>query len=81
MEISLTPNVERLLRLKIAEGLYDSLEEAINGTLSIALTGKYFSQEKIDELKAEIQKGIDDYDAGRYSEGLDFMDEIIAEYE
>lgn len=81
MEISLTPNVERLLRLKVAEGIYDSLNEAVNGTLTIALSGNYIPQERLDELNAEIQKGIDDYNAGRYSEGLEFLDELIAEYE
>ena len=81
MEISLTPNVERLLRLKVAEGLYDSLNEAINATLNIALSGNCVSQERLEQLNADIQKGIDDYEAGRYSEGLEFMDEMIAEYE
>ncbi len=81
MEISLSPNIERILRLKIAEGLYDSLNEAINATLAIALDGQYISQERIDELNAEIQKGIDDADAGRYTEGLEFFDELISKYE
>lgn len=81
MEISLTPNVERLLRLKIAEGIYDSLNEAINGTLSIALTGKCISQERINELNADIQKGIDEADAGQLSDAFEFLDEIKAQYE
>lgn len=81
MEISLTPNVERLLRLKVAEGFYDSLNEAINGTLTIALTGKCISQERIDELNAEIQKGIDEADAGNLSDAFEFLDELKARYE
>ena len=36
MHISLSPNIERFLRLKVAEGLYDSLNEAINATLGLA---------------------------------------------
>jgi len=41
MDISLTPKVERFLRIKVAEGIYDSLNEAINATLNIVLTKEY----------------------------------------
>ena len=58
MDISLSPSVERLLRLKIAEGMYDSLSEAINSTIYIALSGQNLPQEQLDMLNADIQKGI-----------------------
>ena len=59
MDISLTPNIERLLRNKVAEGVYNSLNEAINVTLSIALNGSCISQEELDNLNKDIQMGID----------------------
>ena len=34
--------------------LYDSLNEAVNITLEIALKGRCVSQEKLDKLNAEI---------------------------
>ncbi len=43
MDISLTPNIERILRNKVAEGIYNSLNEAINVTLGIALNGSCIS--------------------------------------
>ncbi len=81
MEISLTPSIERLLRIKIAEGLYDSLNEAINATLDIALNTQYISQERLDELNAEIQLGIDDADAGRVTDAFEFLEQLRAKYE
>lgn len=81
MDISLSPSNERFLQNKIAEGIYKSIDEAINGTLNIAISGCCVPQERIDMLNADLQKGIDDYNAGRYSEGTDFFDELIEEYE
>lgn len=81
MDISLSPNVERLLRLKVAEGLYDSLNEAINATLSIALTNKLVDEDRIAKLNSDIQQGIDEADAGNLTDAFDFIDEFKAEYE
>ncbi len=81
MDIILAPNIERLLRMKVAEGLYDSLNEAVNATLNIALNKGCISKEQLEALNADIQEGIDDIEAGRYTEGLDFFDELIADYE
>lgn len=32
-------------------------------------------------LNADLQKGVEDYNEGRYSEGTEFFDELIEEYE
>ncbi|MBQ6516679.1 hypothetical protein IJI31_05815 [bacterium] len=81
MEISLSPNIERFLRVKVAEGLYDSLNEAINSTLDIVLKKECLSQEELDMLNADIQKGIDDADKGNTSDAFDFLDELKAQYD
>ena len=78
MDISLTPNIERLLRNKVAEGVYNSLNEAINVTLSIALNGSCISQEELDNLNNDIQMGIDEAEAGNLSDACDFLKEIGA---
>lgn len=81
MDISLSPNIERFLRLKVAEGVYDSLNEAINATLGIVLTKECISQKELDMLNTDIQKGIDDANAGNVSNAFDFLDELKAKYE
>ena len=78
MDISLTPNIERLLRNKVAEGVYNSLNEAINVTLSIALNGSCISQEELDNLNKDIQMGIDEAEAGNLSDAFDFLKELGA---
>lgn len=76
MDISLTPNIERLLRNKVAEGIYNSLNEAINSTLGIALNGSCVSQDELNKLNQDIQMGIDDADAGNLSNAFEFLEEI-----
>ena len=81
MDISLTPNIERLLRMKVAEGIYDSLSEAINATLNIALNPECVSREKLDMLNADIQEGILAADAGKMSDAFEFLNGLRAKYE
>ena len=81
MDISLSPNIERFLRIKVAEGLYDSLNEAINATLGIVLAKECVSQEELDMLNEDIQKGIDDANTGNVSDAFEFLDELKTKYE
>ena len=81
MDISLSPNIERFLRIKVAEGLYDSINEAINATLSKILTNECISQEELDMLNADIQKGIDDANLGNLSNAFNFLEELNKKYE
>lgn len=81
MEISLSPNIERFLRIKVAEGLYDSLSEAVNATLGIVLAKECVSEEELAMLNADIQKGIDDADSGSVSDAFQFLEELKAKYE
>ena len=63
MDISLSPSYEQFLQNKITEGIY----EAINTTLNIAISGTCIS--RLDILNADLHKGNDNYETGRYSEG------------
>lgn len=81
MDISLTPKVERFLRIKVAEGIYDSLNEAINATLNIVLTKECVSQKELEMLNADIEEGINDANSGNVSDAFDFLNELKKEYE
>lgn len=78
MDISLTPNIERIIRNKVAEGIYNSLNEAINVTLGIALNGSCISQEELDNLNKDIQIGIDAANAKDLYDAQEFLKEISA---
>lgn len=81
MSISLSPNIERLLRIKVAEGLYDSLSEAVNATLTIALAKDCIPQERLDMLNADIEEGLKSANAGNMTDGFEFLEELIKKYE
>ena len=76
MDISLSPNIERLLRNKVAEGIHNSLNKAINVTLNIALNDSCISQEELNNLNNDIQLGISDAVAGNLSDAFEFLSEI-----
>ncbi len=81
MDIFLSPNIERLLRLKVAEGLYDSLNEAVNATLNLALNQECIHENRLEILNTDIQEGILAADAGKMSEAFDFLNELKHKYE
>ena len=81
MDISLSPDNEKFIQNQIAAGIYNSLNEAINATISIAISQVIDSKSKLDLLNAEIQRGIDDYNEGRYLDGELAFKKLMAKYE
>ena len=55
MNISLSQNLENILKEKVAEGLFKSMEEAVNFAIKFTFTNS--TQERIDMLNSEIEKG------------------------
>mgnify|MGYP000929536178 CR=1 FL=1 len=66
MMIELSPEVESLLSERVAAGKYTSIAEAVEHSVSLLVRKEQRDQE-IERLRAEVQKGIVDLDAGRYS--------------
>ncbi|MBR1625523.1 MAG: hypothetical protein IJ681_00095 [Bacteroidales bacterium] len=81
MDISLSPDNEKFIQNQIAAGIYNSLNEAINATISIAISQVIDSKSQLDLLNAEIQRGIDDYNEGRYLDGELAFKKLMAKYE
>ncbi len=80
MDISLSPDNEKFLQSQIAAGIYSTLSDAINANLSIIIsTERAIPQDVLKRFKDDVQKGLDDVGAGRLSDGLAFMDELIEE--
>lgn len=79
--VSLSPSIKKFLQNQIAAGIYNSLSEAINANLQIVIEQKEAPPlEEIEAFNAEIQKGIDDYEAGRYRDGETAFKELMAKY-
>ena len=59
MNISLTPHLEELVKGKVESGLYNSASEVMREALRLLEERDRLRELRFEELKREIQKGID----------------------
>jgi antitoxin ParD1/3/4 len=76
MNVSLTKELEGLVEQKVKTGLYSSASEVIREGLRLLQQRDDLREAKLNALRAEIQKGIDDLEAGRYRDGEEVMAQI-----
>jgi len=77
MNVTLTPEVWKFVEQKISSGRYRSPEDVVNGLFTLVRHQKELWPENLEELRAEIDLGIDDADHGRFAEFT--AEDIIAE--
>jgi len=82
MNITLTPELEDLLKEEIVSRDYHSPNDVLREGLLLLEAVKLSRQERIENLRREVQKGVDDMRNGRYktyrSDDLDsFVEDII----
>ncbi len=63
MNISLTPHLEKLVQGKDESGLYNSASEVMGEALRLMEESDQLRELRLDELRREIQKGIDSGEA------------------
>lgn len=76
MNVSLTSELERIIEQKVKSGLYNSASEVVREGLRLLQQRDEMREAKLNALRAEIQKGIDDLEAGRFRDGAEAMAEI-----
>ncbi len=59
MNISLTPELEKLIDQRVKSGLYNSASEVVREGLRLLVERDLLKQMKLDEVRRQIQKGID----------------------
>ncbi|UFP94682.1 type II toxin-antitoxin system ParD family antitoxin [Gloeobacter morelensis] len=59
MNISLTPELERLVQEKVASGLYNSASEVIREALRLLKEQDMLKQARLEELRQDIQLGLE----------------------
>jgi antitoxin ParD1/3/4 len=59
MNISLTPHLEELVKGKVESGLYNSASEVMREALRLLEERDQLRELRFEELRREIQKGID----------------------
>ncbi len=81
MDISLPHNMENILKTKVAEGVFSTMDEAVTFAIQFAFFDNGSLEERIAALNSEIQKGINDYNAGRYQDGEAAFKKLLKKYE
>ena len=76
MNVSLTPELEKLVQEKVASGLYNSASEVIRESLRLLHERDRVREIRLEELRKEIKKGL----ASSQPESLD-IETIIKEAE
>ena len=65
MNVSLTPELESIVKFKVETGLYNSASEVLREGLRLLQQRDEMREMKLQALRKEIQKGMDDLEAGR----------------
>ncbi len=65
MNVSLTPELEALIDERVKSGLYSSASEVIREALRLFMERDQLKQLKLDELKRQIQTGVDASNSGQ----------------
>lgn len=64
MNVSLTPELEKLVNEKVRSGMYTSASEVIREGLRLLQEQEEFRRIKYAALKRDIQEGLDELDSG-----------------
>ena len=68
MNVSLTPRLEEYVKEKVKSGLYNSSSEVVREALRLMEERDRLRDIRLDELRKEIQIGIDQIDRGESTE-------------
>lgn len=69
MHISLTPELEAIIKEKVTSGLYNNASEVIREALRFMKTNEeLINQMKLDHLRSKLAEGERDLIEGRYTE-------------
>jgi len=69
MNVSLTPELEQLIHKKVESGLYLSASEVVREALRLLEERDRLNAIKLEELRKEIQIGVDQADRGELLDG------------
>lgn len=81
MNISLTPALEKFVQEKLASGLYNSASEIIREALRLLFEKENISQQRLDMLNRDIEKGLNDFNSNKFSDGNTAIGKLITKYE
>lgn len=74
MDVSLTPELEKLVKMKVESGLYNSASEVVREALRLLISRDDLNESRINALKSDIQKGIFSLDDGK---GVEMTEDLF----
>ena len=76
MNVSLTPELEKLINQKLESRMYTSASEVIRAGLRLLAEQDQLHQVKLDNLKSEIMVGVDQVKSGQTISSKNVFDKI-----
>lgn len=68
MDVLFTPEIQQYLEAQVKAGRFASIDDAVNGLLSVAKMEEELTPEDVEELRAEIELGLEDVKNGDVAE-------------
>ena len=76
MNVSLTPELEKLIQEKVQSGMYYSASEVIREALRLLQERDEFSKRRLQAAREQIDRGIEELDRGEGIDGEKFFEEL-----
>jgi len=76
MDVSLTPELEKLVNSQVESGKYGSVSEVINEALRLLQEHEKSREARLEALRLEIAKAIDQADRGELIPGDQVFDRL-----
>ena len=76
MNVSVGKDFEEFVKSKVASGDYASVSEVVRDGLRLLKEKEQILEARLQSLRGEIQKGIDQADNGEFLDGQYVMDEL-----
>ena len=81
MNVSLTPELENLIQEKVSSGLYNSASEVVRDGLRLLQDRDEIKRVRLEELRKEINQGIEAADRGDLLDGEEFLADLRKRHE
>ncbi len=79
MNVSLTPELEKMVQSKVRTGRYNSASEVVREALRLMDERDQIKEMNRDELRKKITVGLKSLEEGRHSDGEEFFAQMEAE--
>jgi antitoxin ParD1/3/4 len=76
MNVSLTPELERLVAEKVESGMYTSASEVVREGLRLLHEQDERRRARLEELRREVARGVEQADRGELIDGEDVFREL-----